>query len=59
MEEKEMVWLYQNKEFTNKKDLIKYFNLSTCKFEAKVKANEIIKIKQQAFANENNSTNCI
>lgn len=50
-----MLWKYKGLTFPNKKELIKHFQLSTCKFESKVKDGEIIKLTniQQAFANEN------
>lgn len=47
-----MRYEYQGLQFPNKKELREHFNLSTCKFEAKLKDKEIIKITQQAPANE-------
>lgn len=46
-----MVWEYRGQQFPNKYTLVKQFGLSTCKFEAKVKEGEIIKLTKQANAN--------
>lgn len=47
------IWFYKGLGFPDKKSLRQYFNLSTCKFNGKVKDNEIIKLNnQQASANE-------
>lgn len=49
------IWSYKGLTFPNKKELREYFQLSTCKFNCKVKDGEIIKLtnNQQATANEN------
>lgn len=47
------IWFYKGLGFPDKKSLRQHFNLSTCKFNGKVKDNEIIKLtNQQASANE-------
>lgn len=57
MNEELDLWEYQGERFPNKYALVKKFNLSTAKFKSKIKDKEIIKLTQQAKANENNRKN--
>lgn len=45
MENKDYLWFFNNELFKDKKELCDKYNLSTCKFKAKIKEKEIIKLK--------------
>jgi hypothetical protein len=51
--EEEMLWEYKGKQFPNKKDLRFHFQLSSCQFDAKVKYQEIKKLKTTSSSYEN------
>lgn len=54
MNEELDLWEYKGKKFPSKKELRNHFGFSSCKFDQKVKNNEIIKLKTTSTSYGNN-----
>lgn len=57
MEKEKLIWIYQGKEYPDRKQLKKENNLSTSRFNAKIRDKEIITQIQCAQPYENNQIN--